>query len=240
MNGAKTFTQLLMPLLIGFILGGAISGNSTLLIISVFLMVLDIIVGVTLQYAIDNDASRGNFENLTRHMYSTASKDTRNEDFNQGNRLSGNSAKHSTKTQAEHSICEQFEDVYLEIEDNGGTRGASYASGDEASALLLEVCMRMPHAPLPYTIAGLYAVSSENLDGEHALAFSFIFSQNSICQNVYIYLVHTKNDKIRLFAVETDYSKFVLCEYSGYSHINYGDVQLNDIPNEIKRILNSN
>ena len=45
--------------------------------------------------------------------------------------------------------------------------------------------------------------------------------------------------EIRLFAVETDFSAFVLCEYSGNSHLNYGCVELKNVPTRIKEILNA-
>ena len=86
-------------------------------------------------------------------------------------------------------------------------------------------------------LAWLCAVSIEDLNGEHALVYSFKYAVGSICQNVHIFLVHTHAGKLRLFAVETDYSAFVLCEYVDNRHVNYGYIELKHIPTRIKELL---
>lgn len=66
MNGAKTLTHLLFPLFIGFIIGGAISGSTTLWVLGIILLVIDVIVGIALQHAIDQAAYRAAWERLSR------------------------------------------------------------------------------------------------------------------------------------------------------------------------------
>ena len=80
-------------------------------------------------------------------------------------------------------------------------------------------------------------VAVEELDGKAAIVYAFRFCPGSICQNVYMLLVRTEEDKLRLFAVETDYANFVLCEYIGNGHRNYGPVELTDVPTKIKEVL---
>ena len=65
MNGAKTLTQILFPLLIGLIIGSAVSGNSSLLIWGIVLLVLDIIIGVALQHAIDKESYNDDWNSLS-------------------------------------------------------------------------------------------------------------------------------------------------------------------------------
>lgn len=66
MNGAKTLTHLLFPLFIGFIIGGAISGTTVLWVLGIILLVLDVIVGIALQRAIEQAAYRAAWERLSR------------------------------------------------------------------------------------------------------------------------------------------------------------------------------
>ena len=66
MNGAKTLTHLLFPLFIGFIIGGAISGSTTLWVLGIILLVIDVIAGIALQHAIDQAAYRAAWERLSR------------------------------------------------------------------------------------------------------------------------------------------------------------------------------
>ena len=48
-----TLTYALFPLFLGFVIGGAISGSSTTLTFGIILLVLDVIIGITLQNIVD-------------------------------------------------------------------------------------------------------------------------------------------------------------------------------------------
>lgn len=65
MNVAKLITHILFPVFIGLIIGSAISGNSTLLVWGIVLLVLDIIIGVVLQHAIDKESYKDDWHNLS-------------------------------------------------------------------------------------------------------------------------------------------------------------------------------
>lgn len=264
MNGAKTLTQILFPLLIGLIIGGAVSGNSSLLIWGIVLLVLDIIIGVALQHAIDKESYNDDWNSLSfeqkreiaHNLVEKAKQDMRGEgidvdgeiekfcdDFNREHKLGKYSDNYydddKDEGAAENDLCDELDAIYSRLKDNGGARLTNNIRGDEAGIFLLNVCATIPHAPLPHTLVGLCAISIENLDGELAIIYSFRYAPNSICQNVFIFLVHTEAEKVRLFAVETDFSAFVLCEYSGNSHLNYGCVELKNVPTRIKEILNA-
>ena len=264
MNGAKTLTQILFPLLVGLIIGGAASGNSSLLIWGIVLLVLDIIIGVALQHAIDKESYNDDWNSLSfeqkreiaHNLVEKTKQDMRDEgididgeiekfcdDFNREHKLGKYSDDYydedEDETQsAEDDLCDELDAIYSRLKANGGARLTNNIRGDEAGIFLLNVCATIPHAPLPHTLAGLCAISIENLDGEPAIVYSFRYVPNSICQNVFIFLVHTYTEEIRLFAVETDFSAFVLCEYSENSHLNYGRVELKNVPSRIKEILN--
>jgi len=260
MNGAKTLTIILFPFLFGLIIGSAISGDTTLLGWSIALIVLDIIIGVSLQHAINKRFYNDNWNSLSfeekreisHRVLEKIKQDMRDEgidvdgeiekfcdDFNRKHRL----GKYSSETlggdeSQEENLCDRLETIYSRLKAGGGARFTNSLRGDEAGIFLLDVCDQIPHAPLLHTINRLSMVSVEHLNGEHAIVYSFRFNPNSICQNVFIFLVHTKSEKIRLFAVETHFSKFVLCEYPGKSHLNHGDVELKDVPYRIKELLN--
>ena len=252
MKGLITLTHLLLPLLIGLIIGGAISGESSLLIWSVVLLIADIIAGISMQTVYDNrqrDSAQGKwtrkdaaaFERLfIEKIMQEASREKLGDKYNKDS-SSRVESMYNRDSLVWRSLCRKFEDAYSSIELRRGSINISFnkINTENAGAILLDVCKHIPHPPLPRTLWGLYEIFTERVNGNHALVYKFLHSQNSICENVYIYLIHTQDDKIRLFAVETDFSAFVLCEYSGNSHLNYGRVELQNVSTKIKEILNA-
>lgn len=260
MNEIK-LTHILFPVFIGLIIGGAVSGNTSLLVWGIVLLVIDIIIGVALQNKNDNESYNDDWSSLSfeqqreiaHNLIEEAKQDMRDkgidvdgemkrfcDEFNREHRLGKypNETSHDDDDiSEENNLCDELDAIYSRLKANGGARLANNIRGDEAGLFLLDVCEQIPHAPLPHTLAWLIAISVENLDGELAIVYSFRYAPNSICQNVFIFLVHTKAEKIRLFAVETDFSNFVLCEYSGNRHLNYGCVELKNVPTRIKEIL---
>ena len=118
-----------------------------------------------------------------------------------------------------------------------GTRRVRSIGEDEAGRFLLGFCRLVPHAPPPNTLSRLWLVSARNLDGAPALLYTFHHDRHSVCQNAEIILVHTGNGKIRLFALETDYSAYVLCEYDENRHINYGRIAMEDFLPRVRELL---
>ena len=261
MNGAKTLTHVLLPVFVGLVIGGAASGNISLLIWGVVLFILDVIVGITLQYLIDRAANNDYWNSLSfeekrkvaHALVEKTKQDMKDEGvdvdgeikrfcdlFNREHHLgeySGENYDHDDDQSKEDELCDELDDIYSRLKADGGARLVNNIRSDEAGAFLLDVCEQMPHAPFPHTFVKLCAISVENLNGERSIVYSFRYAPNSMCQNVFIFLVHTKDEKIRLFTVETSLSKFMLCEYSGASHLNYGPVELKNVPTRIKEIL---
>lgn len=221
MKKVKTLTHILFPLFVGLIIGGAVSGNIALLIWSIILLVADIIVGIVLQYLIEKRDRDDEFDSL----------------FYEENRAMANDSVDTVKQNTGKKMCDKFNSIYTSLKSNGGARLINSINSDVAGEFLLDLCSQMPHAPLPYTLTRLSAVFVEDLNGYHSVVYAFEYYPNSICQNVFIFLVNTKKEEIRFFTVETDFSTFCLCEYAGDMHINYGSVELNNIPERIKEIL---
>lgn len=241
MKGLVTVTHILFPVFIGLTIGGFIFGEPAVWGLGIVLIILDIVVGIILQYIHErlysfDEHSVKNFkatleqacaENKHEKLYESKAEDYEAYEYEE-----------EEEDEGLHGFCEQLDRVYARLKSGGGARLVTGGlTSDEAGELLIGKCIVMPHAPLPHTIARLYAVSIEDLAGDKAIVYSFLYRQNSICENVYIFLVHTKEDEVRMFAVETDYSRFVLCEYSGSRHLNYGPVELSNVPMRIKEVL---
>ena len=58
MKQARTVTFILVPILIGLIIGALLQGNATLLVVSILLLVADGMIGIGLQYAKENGRQR--------------------------------------------------------------------------------------------------------------------------------------------------------------------------------------
>ena len=239
-------TQILPCLLIGLIIGSAISGDTALLGWSIFLLVADIVVGISLQFIINNRNSKAtskkwspeDSEALYKLLLATVNQDNGGYTDSDAD-LSDSDFTEEEYEQKPDDICSKFERAYSDLEK---CRGSVYTTFNKAlsetyGAILLDVCNHIPHAPLSHTLVNFYEISTNKINGCNAIVYTFLFHQNSMCENVNIVLVH-HNETIRLFAVETDIQRYVLCEYYGYRHINYGFVSLGEIETKIGKILN--
>ena len=207
-------------------------------------------MGIILQYSIDSALHNDGWNNLSfeekrtvaHSMVEKAKQDMRDQGINIDDEIKKICDEFNKKHQisVETALCKKLDNIFFKLKANGGARLVNNIKSDEAGVFLLDVCEQMAHAPLPHTLVNICSISIENLNGELAIVYSFRYTPNSICQNVFIFLVHTQNTEIRLFAVETHLSSFMLCEYSGHSHLNYGPVELKNVPARIKEILEDN
>ena len=253
MQVARVITYILFPIFLGMTIGGAAGGNGGLLACGIVFLLLDIVVGVSLQGSIERKANNDNWNNLTyeqkrekaHNAVEQAKQDLRDQgvdvddrtekccdDFNRENKL----GEYAECTSIEDELFDMFDEIYSSLEIYGGAIFTGCMMADEAEAFLNYVCENMPYAPYVHTHM-LFLVSIENLDGEPAILYSFKYPSNGICQNVFIFLVRTKEGKIRLFTVETSFNGFVLCEYADGCHKNYSSVELENVPTRIKEIL---
>lgn len=231
MKGLITLTHLLFPILIGLIVGAAIGGSTSILVFGIILLIVDIIIGIVLQYLVNKETYKDDWNNLSLREKESIVHDIL-EEIQQNMRDKGMDVDGM-----ENALSNKFDSIYLELKIDGGARITNNINADEAGILLLDVCNQMPYAPHPASLNELGLVSIEDLDDNRAIVYYFNYVPQSICQNAIIFLVHSEVDEIRLFTVETDITRFVLCEYSNGHHLNYGRVELKDVPTKIKKIL---
>lgn len=144
-----------------------------------------------------------------------------------------NRANHRTN----NGLSGKLNATFLRLKMDGGARMVNDITKDEAGNLLIEACASMTYAPARHMLRGLYVVSVEDLDDQPAIVYSFKSPIGSVAQLVFIFLVRTKNSKIRLFTIETSFP-FALCEYLDGKHLNYGQLNdLKDVPDRIKAVL---
>ena len=131
-----------------------------------------------------------------------------------------------------------FYDVFFHLEEAGGSRCVENERYDEARTFLYRVCENMTRAPSNYTLFPIYEVKSKYMESGEAIAYSLRYRINSVCENAFIVLLCDHSGKLRLFAVKTNGPNFFICEYSGQTPINHGDVQLHNIYSTIDKIIN--
>ena len=251
----KIITTLLFPLFIGLILGAAISSDTTLLIWSLILLIIDIFVGTASQHFIDQESNEdidrniekfcddfrrryhlGKYSNENNTLYGD-DEDYDDEDYDDEDYEDEDYDDEDYDEDYDDETIDQFNIVYEQLKINGA-RIVDGVETDEAGRFLLEVCGGMEHAPRPYQLARLRTVFAESINNNSAIIYSFRYVAASMCQNALIFLILTEDLEIRFFTVETSVSSFVLCEYSEGNHLNYGPVELNCVPGKIATILN--
>ena len=291
MKTAISVTHVLLMFIIGGIIGCIISGNVQATITLLILGVLDIILGLTLQYLMENPRSgklsahdkailtlamlevamqkmkneeeEKKKERLATFLSSNSKIDEKedfdDEDFDESDcdkfektpvkkETNSNSAKEESEEEDEDDepdalhnkiYYKLFQDHYNLLRSTGGARLLKGPKDSISGAIFTNLCMTMQHAPPYFTLLGLRLVTCESIGGIPTLSYSFSFRQNSICENARIFLVLTKEGVIRFFALETNYSTFHLCEYSGFSHINYGEATFSNVKDKINKIINN-
>ena len=144
------------------------------------------------------------------------------------------------KRPTEAEICNIFDECYRELAAEGDLhkiRGLFY---DKLGFLLIEVREFLPHAPHPGSIMMIDSAMASRLGETPVIVYAFHYNPNSIGENAMLFLVRTKERKIRLFAVETHCGRFYLCEYRGFNHVNYGVVDLNEAAEKVAQKLFEN
>ena len=138
---------------------------------------------------------------------------------------------------SEADVCVTFDEQYkkLSIEDKSHKIASLFS--DELGFLLLDVCELLPHAPATSTLMHIDTAIASDLDGMPAIIYTLRHNPNSICENALIVLVKTKENKIRMFTVETHIGTYVLCEYINGMHKNYGPAGEEVITKQIPELI---
>ena len=250
MKGIITLTQILPMFFIGLTIGGIIVGNGTAITWGIILLVLDIIIGCGMQSSLDT-SERKDARNRFIEMMSTVNEaggeddeeeydeEECDEEENIEEECNDKENIREDFTNAQDRVRKMFYREYSKLREFARIIEGKW--DDPAVNLLFAVCNQMPYSPPPHSLFCTHVVVAEDLDGLPAIVFDFAYNPNSIAQNVFVFLVMTKEEKIRFFTVETSVGKsFMLCEYTGSSHCNYGKVDLKNALTRIKEVLNEN
>lgn len=242
MKAAKTITSILFLLFAGLIVGGVIANNPIIWISGCILIIIDAIVGVCLYYVANRDTyvddSQDEFENGIRNNLSFE------ENYGLGREQSDNNCDDSDNY-GEEPLCDEYEYEILyeemgvvisHIKEGCGARIVeTIYDSDEAAQFLLSVCERMLGTQSVTHFEGLYLITIGNLKETPSLTYTFKVHKEVIGSILNVYLVRDV-DNIRFFTVEISFP-YALCEYKDGKHINYGQMDLQSVPQKIESIL---
>lgn len=227
-----TLTHILFPIFIGVLIGGMVTDSVRTIVWGIILIVIDIIVGINLQVAVDEkEKTKKSWDDMssTEKLNYIKSLDEEEKAIPSNN----------YGILCEKETCVNFHRAFYQLKEykNGiKIRGMGDIMFNEAGVLLLMLCSEMDHAPTPEMLGGLKSISA--YDGENGIILygfdNFKFKTGELAAILLVY----HNGRIRFFTLELGYSGIFLCEYSGYSHINHGYADVKNISAEIKRILN--
>lgn len=130
-----------------------------------------------------------------------------------------------------------FDDAYEKLASEGNIHKIENLFFDAMGFLLLDACDLLPHAPHIRYIITIDSVMPSRAGDMPMLVYTFRYDPQSIGENAMIFLVKTKDSRIRLLALETHRGSYYLCEYAGYSHLNYGKIESEDLRVEIEKRL---
>lgn len=140
----------------------------------------------------------------------------------------------------EKQFCEFFSECFDYIKSEGNAKQLHGLFHDSAGFLLVLICDAMPHPPAPNTIANVHLVITRHIGKSPAIVYFIMHDPSSIGENAFLFLVRTSGDKLRLFTLETHRGKYFLCEYSGNSHINYGEATPEGLDAKLSELLENN
>ena len=232
----KKFTHIMFSVLLGALFGGIITERKSVWVTCLILLILDVIVGITLQYLLDNpktptvnnSVNEANFNNLAKTLIETNPLEESNN--------SSSSANYFMEFVLANAIDinKEFNIIFSKFVGKGFQ---SIAQDDASISLLQKKCSTMIYSPnltdpyIPSKILAKYFSDSKTII--YRFPSQLI---NMIGQTQSILLIQIKYNSIRLFTIETN-SPPCLCEYSHGSHLNYGpipnDEALNDVLNRI-------
>lgn len=124
----------------------------------------------------------------------------------------------------------------LLIDPRNGKRIKNFLDCDSGK-LLYYWCKIKPYISFTGNFNDVFSIHAEKLDKNYAIVYSFRVPSGSIAKIVFIFLVKTEKNKLRLFTIETSFP-FALCEYCGTRHILHSEINsLADVPAEIITVL---
>lgn len=265
MKTALVITHLLSVLLPGVIIAGIISEEPLLWGWGLFLLFVDIVVGVLLQRRKDaeesleskwNSLSDEEKQDVVREaLEATAEQIRREEEEKKKNdtdeaKEKKEDAERDSKSggdpkEDEEDLYDRLCEIYNEMSEAypvGTAKPIERAKdffAEEAGCFLFMIHMIIKHAPM-VAFSRIEAIGADHFGGTRTLIYCFKYPLGVTNQIAYLFLVGTRARKLRLFAVETSlHDTFMLCEYSDGHHINYGQVEVAEIPERLGEVLTS-
>ena len=258
MKTAITITHILFPFFIGGIIGGAVTGNNAVCYNCIILTVMDAIVGITLQYYFEKRLSADlmkalSFSEENKIDCESIESDTEQNISKKNLDIDSELEKIIDKLDFENidefydelyedngsdmnnELCEKMNEIYLRLKLDGA-RLVQDLSFDEAGQFLFSVCEKIMYAPSKNMFYGLQVIVADDFGDNPVIVYGSNSIAGIVGQIVFVFLVHIINKEIRLFTVEVS-APFALCEYADGSHINYGQIELENIPASIKKII---
>ena len=215
MKFLSTVTGILFIIIVGYIIGGFIVGDSAVWQRGFVLLGIDITVGCVSQYLYDRSIIR-EIKEFERQEKEEEEREVKKEE------------------QRQESILE-FDNVYLEVKrSNGVFAGARYQ--DTAWLYLLKRCLLMEYAPGPRSVQSVEGRYADEIGGCPVIVYRLNYDRSRICENMFIYLVKTDSETVRMFTLETDRTP-MLCEFTGSGHINYGDCEIHEVNERLASVL---
>ena len=168
MKVAKTITILLSCILGGMIIGSIISGNMTSLIWYIIFLVIDVIVGIWIQYSIDKSLSchDSRFKGSGSSMHHISTENARREDAYINNKTREICDEFTRNREANNGKSEslsKFNEAFRRLKDSGGARLVSDIKNDEAGRLLVDICQKQSLVLLLLSFPNIVSISVENL-----------------------------------------------------------------------------
>lgn len=242
----NTVSKLLPMLLLGVIIGGIISGNAALCGISAMLIAVDVLVGITTQYFLDNARRKprdtGKYTlhtHYTVNFYEAKGPKTEYVELPSHDNINSDEEENQEEREEEERLLtNEFYGTYFKLKRMGVPVAVKDLLRDEHTRVLVHTCSMMEHAPTPSMLTRIREVRAYEIDGRPTLRYAFYFHSNSISETVYVYLVNVGEREFRFLTLESS-NPYAICEYSGHRHINYGQTELKDAEARIKEILNS-
>ena len=154
------------------------------------------------------------------------------------NQFRGNDIKGDEETL--DKLLKRFYVVHTKVKISGD-RNVDDIMDDEACAYLVDVCNWLEYPPAIKSLLNIYMVGPSDIGDIPAICYAFDYPPRSIACTMLLILARTPNRRFRLFALETGArGSIVLCEYSGHSHLNYGEANTpGDAINKIKELVNN-
>lgn len=225
-----TLTHILFPFFGGGVLFLLIVGRFDKIGVWAFFLVADIVLGCILQYFVDKKEEEKAKEIITE-MFKESIKQ---EILERGEELiTTNQTKFYDERKALIDIHVKINELGLENFNSNKTLQG------QAISFYKSIVSKLPYGGQKLAHENIMDVVAEDVGNNFVLVYECDYLPYVMCQNAQVILVETENKGIRVFTLETSFMGYVLCEYTGTAHNNYGSVDANSFRPLLLDIINN-